>query len=162
MGRKQREKKLRQQEATAVKTNPPKPNARWAWGWLLGIIVLLLGALVGIFIYVQAHQVQFFRVGVLYTTQKVEQELNRYQGRFLQEEAAQLREILNVIENLAADKNLDAPSSGQLNFILRVVEEIILQGQLQSEEMAKMQSLLQTVRNYLDRRQTGQPAAAKP
>lgn len=155
MGRKRQEKMARRAEA-----RHPQPGGRAgkpAWGWLIGVVLVLGAAMLGVLIFVQANQVKFLKLGVLSMTQKVEQELNRYQGRFSLEDANRLRELLRVIENLAADRQLDLIHGGQLNFVLRVTEEIVLQGELQADELLKLNQVLSGIRAALDRGRTPTP-----
>ncbi|MCK5218318.1 hypothetical protein KAR10_02275 [bacterium] len=150
MGRKQK-KKLEQriQEKQFPSGKPGKPRGWLAW--LIGVVAFFTLLILALVIYVQINKGRFIKLGVLSTSSMVRTELEQHRANFSFEETQQLSTILTEIELLAGQKQLAPRAGGNLNFILRVLREIVQEGNLEPGEVEKIKSMLNETRRYLKR-----------
>ncbi len=150
MGRKQKKKLERQVRKEQFPGGRPQKRRGWL-AWLIGVAVFFTLLIVALVIYVQINKDRFIKLGLLSTSRMVSTELEQHRANFSFEETQQLRTILKEIEALAGQKQLAPRAGGNLNFVLRVLREVIQEGGLEPGELEKIRGMLDETRRYLKR-----------
>ncbi len=148
MGRKQKKKLERQVQKEQFPSGKPRKRRGWL-AWLIGVAAFFTLLIIALAIYVQVNKDRFIKLGVLSTSRLVRAELEQHRANFSFNETQQLRTILTELEALAGEKKLAPRAGGNLNFILRVLREVIKEGGLEPGELEKIRGMLNETRRYL-------------
>jgi hypothetical protein len=151
MGRKQKIKKERREQAAGIKKpklTPTRPG-KIRKGWILAVVGTLAALIiVGVVMFVQ-HQNRLYQLAILAQTYDVEDKLKVKIGRFGTEDGNQLESFLREIHEVGNTPKLDAMAAGQLKFLLGVIDEIVRDGSVENGEFEKIRTQLDAVRQYL-------------
>jgi|GEM_PF-5452924 len=166
MGRKQREKKARQQQQqTATRPSAAGKPASKSWlPWLLTGLGVVIVTAVGLTIYyVSANRAKLFQVALYTQAVQLQGELAQRQGIFTLAEGRRLADVLVAVQRLSGDSGLDLQVGGHLNFVLQVEKEIIKNGNLEPGELDKLESLVSQAAVMLGRKsRQAKPGPKKP
>jgi hypothetical protein len=152
MGRKQKIKQARHEQATGSKPRREvKPGSRVRHAWIfgvLGVLAALVATLVVLFIH---NQSKLFQVALLEQSYQVDEQLRANLGKFTTEDGGRLETMLHDVQAINNLGGLDNRALGQLKFVLGVIGEIAQAGDLEPGELTKLETQLQGARDYVNR-----------
>jgi hypothetical protein len=161
MGRKSREKQLRRgPERTGGESGRKSSGA--GFGWILGTVLVLAAVIGGSIYFVQANKGRVLRTVLLSGVSVLETKLAAQAGKLSWDESQRLSRLLTDIRAIAGLPGLDDRAAGQLQFVLKVMEEIFREGNLSPGEIDKLETLALQVRAHLQKLQSQGRGPAKP
>jgi hypothetical protein len=152
MGRKQKIKEARR----SLKAGAPRPRAeatpavRVARTWLvagLGVLALLVGVAVMLFI---QNQAKLFQMALVAQAYQIDEQLKPRLSQFTAEDGERLESLLKDAQVIGNLPGFDAKAAGQMKFVLGVIDEIVRAGEVEPGEIGKLEAQAQAVRQYLN------------
>ncbi len=164
MGRKRQAKLQRRLAGNSAPAARPSGGS-FRWDWLLGAVGVTAVLIAAVVVLVQRNQDKILQAALGATVTQVETRLQADSGRLPYPTVRELSALLAQCRTLTLAPGLDARSGGQVRLVVGVIEEIIRSGRVEPGELAKLDALLEQVRQYLQQRagpKAGARAPARP